>query len=378
MSGALSMKRYLSIDILRAVAILLMIQVHFADDLSSGTESWPKLYAVSAVLGLWPAPLFTLLSGLSLSLWLRGQRGQGRSEEQITKYLVRRGLFLFGAGLAFACLVWLPDEIFDWDILTLLGASTLVLAAVRRLPPRVLAGFCLLVLLASPPLRQLSHYASYWDDGEFVCEFTLKDVLLGFLLNGYFPLLPWIIFPVAGYVLGETILDERRQVDWPPWLMPSLCVGLLALCGLAAIGERLAPWLLANDNATALSFYPASTVYILGILGISVLCWWTLHLALDENRGLTGSGPVLTFLRRYSGFALTAYVVHQAAYLWPLCLYAMWMGKSEPLYFEYRAMDTLTSLMLAAAFIAVFYGFLIFLDRHRKFSLESLMRWVCE
>ena len=139
--------------------------------------------------------------------------------------------------------------------------------------------------------------------------------------------------------------------------MPSLCVGLLALCGLAAIGERLAPWLLANDNATALSFYPASTVYILGILGISVLCWWTLHLALDENRGLTGSGPVLTFLRRYSGFALTAYVVHQAAYLWPLCLYAMWMGKSEPLYFEYRAMDTLTSLMLAAAFIAVSMGF---------------------
>ena len=161
-----------------------------------------------------------MLSGLSLSLWLRGQRGQGRSEEQITKYLVRRGLFLFGAGLAFACLVWLPDEIFDWDILTLLGASTLVLAAVRRLPPRVLAGFCLLVLLASPPLRQLSHYASYWDDARVRLRVHAERRAPGISAERLFSLLPWIIFPVAGYVLGETILDERRQVDWPPGRCP--------------------------------------------------------------------------------------------------------------------------------------------------------------
>ena len=372
------MKRYLSIDVLRAVAILLMIQVHFAGNLSAETESWPRLFSLSAAFGLWPAPLFTLLSGLSLSLWLRKQRELGRSEEQIDKFLVRRGLFLFGVGIAVAFFVWLPDQVFNWDILTLIGASTVLLVALRKLPPMVLAGVCLLVLLASPPLRHLSHYASYWDDGEFIYEFRLKDVLLGFLLNGYFPLLPWIIFPVAGYLLGETILDERRQTDWPPWLVPALCIGLLALSGLGYVAQSIAPWLLANENAHELSFYPASTVYILGILGISLLSWWILHLAIDHTPNITGRGPVLTFFRRYSSFALTAYIVHLATHLWPLWVWAIWTGEDKPRYYECKAMDTLTSLLLAAVFIAVFYWILVLLDRHRKYSLKSWMRWVCE
>ena len=50
------MKRYLSIDILRAVAILLMVQTHFVDDLSSKAASPSWLYDVSCWLGLWPAP----------------------------------------------------------------------------------------------------------------------------------------------------------------------------------------------------------------------------------------------------------------------------------------------------------------------------------
>ncbi len=332
------MRRYLSIDVLRAVAILLMIQTHFAQNLSSETESWPRLYAYLMLLGLWPAPLFTLLSGLSLSLWLRRQRELGRNEEQINKYLVRRGLFLFGGGIAFAFFVWLPDQTFNWDILTLIGASTLILAAARRLPPLVLLGICLLVLLASPPLRELSHYVSYWDDGEFIYRFRLKEVLLGFLLNGYFPLLPWLIFPVAGYVLGETVLgetvlgetvlDQRRQPAWLGWRLPALGIGLLTLSGLGILAEPHAPAWLAS-YATKISFYPASTVYILGISGISLLCWWILYLGLDRNPRITGSGPVLTFFRRYSSFALTAYVVHHVAHLWPLWLYAMWMGREQ-------------------------------------------------
>jgi uncharacterized membrane protein len=372
------MKRYFSVDVLRAVAILLMIQVHFAENLSADTGSWPRLYAFSTLLGRWPAPLFTLLSGLSVSLWLRKQRDLGRSEEQIDKYLIRRGLFLFGLGMAFAFFVWFPEQTFNWDILPLLGAATLILAAARRAPPAVLAGICLLVLLASPPLRQLSQYASYWDGNEYVYDFTLKQVLLGFFLNGYFPLLPWIVFPVAGYVLGETVLDERRQGAWLRWRLPALGGGLMALGGFGLAVHPTAPRWMANCYATGLSFYPASTTYILGILGFSMLCWWLLYWGLDRNPRITGDGPVLTFFRRYSTFALTAYIVHHMAHLWPLWLYAVWRGKLKPTYYEGEAMDTLTALLLAAAFIAVFYAVLALLDRHRKYSLESWMRWVCE
>ena len=47
-----------------------MIQVHFADNLSGHVDSWRKLYDGAALLGMWPAPLFTMLTGVSLSLVL--------------------------------------------------------------------------------------------------------------------------------------------------------------------------------------------------------------------------------------------------------------------------------------------------------------------
>ena len=164
----------------------------------------------------------------------------------------------------------------------------------------------------------------------------------------------------------------RRQPAWLGWRLPALGIGLLTLSGLGILAEPHAPAWLAS-YATKISFYPASTVYILGISGISLLCWWILYLGLDRNPRITGSGPVLTFFRRYSSFALTAYVVHHVAHLWPLWLYAMWMGKNKPRYYECQAVDTRTSLILAAVFVAVFYGFLILLERHKKYSLESLL-----
>jgi uncharacterized membrane protein len=154
------MKRLASIDVLRAIAILLMIQVHFVENLSPREASSAALYDLSEVLGMLPAPLFTFLVGLSLWLWLRRETGLGRSELELSKVVVRRGLFLSGAGLAFAVVIWLPEEVFDWDILTLLGASTLI----------------------------------------------------GFLLQGYFPLLPWVVFPLVGFATGKRCWGDESGV----------------------------------------------------------------------------------------------------------------------------------------------------------------------
>lgn len=94
------MQRYLSIDILRATAVLLMIQVHFADNLSWKVPSPQVLLEISETLGDWPAPLFTFLVGLSLSLWIGKQVASGRRDEEINKISIRGG---------FSCLpsVWL-------------------------------------------------------------------------------------------------------------------------------------------------------------------------------------------------------------------------------------------------------------------------------
>jgi uncharacterized membrane protein len=102
-------RRYLSIDILRAVAILLMVQVHFSEYMSANFASPKYLYVLSQNLGLVPAPFFTFLSGLSYSLWLGAQARSGRTARQIVQYSFRRGMFVFVLGIAVNIFIWLPQ-----------------------------------------------------------------------------------------------------------------------------------------------------------------------------------------------------------------------------------------------------------------------------
>ena len=75
-------KRLASIDVLRAIAILLMVQVHFVENLSPREASSAALYDLSEALGMLPAPIFAFLVGLSLWLWLRRETGLGRRDFQ--------------------------------------------------------------------------------------------------------------------------------------------------------------------------------------------------------------------------------------------------------------------------------------------------------
>ena len=93
--------RYHSIDILRMVAIFVMVIVHFGENLSG----------FDFALAGFGAPLFAMLSGASYRLWINGQATLGVDEEQISKISIRRGLFVIGVGFAFNILVWLPEEI---------------------------------------------------------------------------------------------------------------------------------------------------------------------------------------------------------------------------------------------------------------------------
>ena len=43
-----------------------------------------------------------------------------------------------------------------------------------------------------------------------------------------------------------------------------------------------------------------------------------------------------------------------------------------------HAVSTPMALVLAVVFVVLFYGFLVFMERRKRYSLEGLMRWVCE
>jgi uncharacterized membrane protein len=367
----------LSIDVLRGLAILLMIQIHFVDNLSSGNDAYFWLHEASLGLGLIPAPLFAFISGVSYCLWLRKQESIGRPDAEITKVTVRRGLFLFGTGIVFNVLVWLPQDTFNWDILTLIGTSFLFLAYARNLAPGLLVLVCVLVVLLSPPLRAASDYSAYWNDATYDYDFTLEDVLLGFVANGYFPVMPWIIFPLMGFSVGDVVIPRPgRPAPFPWWLAVTGC-GLVLLSLLGVLLRESMPASISKHYLTGFTMNPASTEYTVGMVGLDILGLLVLHRWMDQNTRITGTGRFLTFFRRYSAYSLSVYILHHMAHLWPLWLYGTWM-QENPTYYLHNAMITPIALALALVFVVVCYLLLIFLDRHGKYGLESLMRWICD
>ena len=250
--------RYVSIDILRTIAIVLMVVVHFMENLS-GADWAPAGFG---------APLFTFLAGISYRLWLNAQEARGRSDSDISKVSIRRGLFLFVLGFAFNVLVWLPEDTFNWDVLTLIGVSLILLNLVRNLPLPILVAIALLAYALAPVLRAITDYPSYWTNGYFECDLTLADVAIGFLSNGFFPVFPWIAFPLAGFVTASLFFTDDPQEEPPTARAALLGAALFAIGLIAHLLRPNAPTARIEPFARLVDV-PPTMEYVTGMLGLA-------------------------------------------------------------------------------------------------------------
>jgi uncharacterized membrane protein len=186
-------------DLLKGIAVLLMIQVHIMEQLAQ-----PDLY--NSILGKFSlflggpacAPVFMAVMGYFLA-------SSGKS----MKGFILRGLMLFAGGILLNIgrsanlLVQIYQGesdlnplhfIFGADILTLAGLSIMVIGMLRSLfrsfyLPYLLLGFA--VAAASPFMTPSVIFAGY------------QQYLNAFLTGGaewsYFPLFPWIAYILTGY-----------------------------------------------------------------------------------------------------------------------------------------------------------------------------------
>ncbi len=367
-----------SIDILRAVAIVLMVQTHFVSHLSWREESSALLHVWSEWLGYAPAPLFCLMAGLSYSIWLQKELTAGRSEKKIDVSSMRRGGFLFVLGLLFALCIWLPEEIFGWDILTLLGSSFVLLAGFRRLPPVINIFICAMILLVAPVMRALMDYPAYWLEGEFSYDPFIREILYGYISNGFFPLLPWLAMPLAGFVIGETVFQAEVLPAERQRMLFRWGVGLMGLAILCLLVFARLPYFIARHYGAGLTFYPASAEFLILITGTAMVALAALNRWIDGNPAVSADSRVLRVFRRYSSFALTVYVVHHMAHIWPLWLYGIVNGHDDPTHYYQAALSTPAAFALAVVFLVIFYPVLGWLERHRRWSIESLLRRVAD
>jgi uncharacterized membrane protein len=359
-----------AIDLLRTVAILLMVLVHFVENLA-GQQSRTWLPTGLA------APMFAFLAGFNHWLWRRGLEDRRIPLSEISRRSVRRGLSLVAIGFAFNVLVWMPEDTFNWDVLTFLGSSLLILELLHEQPREVWLATAGSAFVIAPLLRQLARYETYWTQGWFDPEWTLSDTLIGYFATGYFPLFPWIVFPLIGASAADWVGTGSNE-DSIRWKRLGWGGLALAMIGLSA------PWwntgALPAGSAwrlTAWTMFPASPAYVTGMLGVTLVMFALCHWAFDPP----ARWPIPTWFSRicgtFSQHSLSVYLLHHVAHLWPLWLYSALRGEETTSLWQ-QATSPGWAVVLAAVFLAAAYGLFRWLDRVGGPTAESVLRWLCD
>ena len=192
-------ERFWEIDLLRGIAIIMMIVFHLLYDLDHfGAYNLTVHSGFLFYFARATATIFLLLVGISLTLsFSRATQTQGTGKKLYRKYL-KRGSTIFAWGLVITVTTWLVlnDGFVLFGILHLIGIS---------------------IILAYPLLK-----FRYWNLllglGFIACGLFLKNITfsipwllwLGLIPNNYytidhFPLLPWFGVVLIGLFIGNLL-----------------------------------------------------------------------------------------------------------------------------------------------------------------------------
>jgi uncharacterized membrane protein len=274
---------------------------------------------------------------------------------------------LIALGFAFNVLIWLPEDIFNWDVLTLIGCGLLVLTVARQMPDAVVIFTAGLIIAVAPALRVATDYASYWTAGYYDYDFAWTDVVLGWLVTGYFPIFPWLAFPLLGYALMPHLLGPGRS-------LVLIGTGFVVTSAAVIASWASLPVAITGGRVHAWSMFPASTAYVLGTLGGVCVAVTVLQRLLD------GDGPASRWLASWvtplSRHSLSLYLLHHAAHIWPLWIYgAAATGAATSLW--QKAMPAAASMSLAGVFLLAAAAACREADRRRIPMAEDFMRRLC-
>ncbi|GJQ61858.1 MAG: hypothetical protein SCALA702_09110 [Melioribacteraceae bacterium] len=219
-------------DLLKGLAVLLMIQVHITE-LFIRPDLYNSLYGkISLFLGGPPAaPLFMLVMGFFLAGSKRG----------FTATLKRGGLLIIGglllnlglnANLLYKIysgklLVNQFEYIFGVDILFLAGLSVISVVVIKKIfndNIYFIVTLLIITVVIHPYLPQTDHNVLKYINAYFYGDYTW----------GYFPFLPWFGYVLSGYLFH--LLTNKWSVfdaGKSNYIIIALSIGLLLTFGFA-------------------------------------------------------------------------------------------------------------------------------------------------
>jgi uncharacterized membrane protein len=216
--------RFWEVDLLRGVAIVLMVLYHLAFDLD-----YFAVYQIDVISGIWlaaariSASLFLLLVGLSLTLSYSRARLLGQKGLFFAR-LCKRSTRILGLALGITAVTYfvIGKGFIVFGVLHLIGLSLLLAYPLLRLQ-RMNFIFGLSAILAGAYLQTVSV--------DYPWLLWLGLAPPDFYSLDYFPLFPWFGVILAGMGLGDMLYPGYRRRFPLPDLSGSPLVRGLAFLG---------------------------------------------------------------------------------------------------------------------------------------------------
>ena len=335
-------ERLHALDVLRGLALVFMILVHFHQLMRSESKGWQGLIGWAIWVGVeekaWGT--FAMLFGAGFALLLRRLEARGA---RVVPILARRLATLFAIG-------WLVESVIGFHILTTYAVCGLIVLAMRRWSTRALLRMVVITAMVPPVLNAalglVMHFThstlplvkTWW---WLVPDESLPLLLIGFLAVRvgvvdnplrHAPLIRgWMIFGVAAWAVSWLVL---RHVPRPPqylmgayWAERTL-IGLVKdqwLCITYAGGALL---LLAKRPALVTRLRPigaagrlALTNYVLQAVTIWFLAK-PLGIKLHEAAYVAAWTVLATAMVLLSNFWLARFRYGPLEWLWRMATYA--------------------------------------------------------
>lgn len=314
-------RRYIELDVVRAVALIGVCVVNFHGYLIIDGAKYPPTTFVERIFDPWDGPLatrfaatFVVVAGMGITLLTRRSRASGdrRAISADRWTLIRRGVLLYTFGF-FLNWVWSGTILFFYGAFFAAGAVLLTLRS------RWLVAIGTGTALAAAgiqwwALNQQSngHDASWLLSADAATNRSPRDLLLDTFVRGTHPLLPWLVFLCMGMVLGRVMpFSTQRRTE-----LAAAGAACLALGYLARDSVAWHPTLASTAPVGRGMFYTLTTVGS-SLLAVS-LVGWLAH--------ATAHSRVTLALAAAGRTTLTLYVGHVLVYN----LLVHWLGWVQP------------------------------------------------
>jgi uncharacterized membrane protein len=268
--------RLSSIDAIRGLAVILMFFHHFPGYLMKDSYE-SDIFIMLFIISRFSAPLFLIVVGISMVLSARN-REDVEDKNATVKHYIKRG-FLLLLGGAFLNVMTYTDPM-KLNILYTIGLSLIFLSVLAVSQTNYNSAASILAVL-------------FLSEAAYLFE-PAKNVLAKF----DFPLLPWIIFPVYGIILGGPLI-RFYKTDRLKVMVRYLQITAVLMMALTAAYVIMRIPFEFQDKATLpfICLVMALTAYI---LSLSVQLY---EISKRDPR-------ILKPLKVYGRFALPTYFIH--------------------------------------------------------------------